>query len=287
MGFIRGGLFVIVSVLFFILLLTINSLFVVTSSLDYNNLKQELIPVVKDALNEQINISQIIEANKIPLMQTFCANSSNELEYVFSEANYTFVLPCSALSNGTQGVIDSAIDGLFEQYYYKEYDCSFFDCMKEDSIPFFVVSEHSKNYWQAKIYYVILALVVLLALMFLLIEKKTNLPLVVGSLVILSSLLFAKLESFSLWLINTFTNVSPVSPVNVNNFLKFFSVIFTQSYKIFLIMVIAGVVVLAIGIILKFFAIGFKINEFFSKFGKKKEMAKEESKPKAKTKGKK
>ena len=50
MGFIRGGLFVIVSVLFFISLLVMNSIMVVSFSLDYNNIKADLIPVVKETL---------------------------------------------------------------------------------------------------------------------------------------------------------------------------------------------------------------------------------------------
>ncbi|MEK6830254.1 MAG: hypothetical protein AABY15_09125 [Nanoarchaeota archaeon] len=267
MGFVRGGLFVIFSVLFFISLLLANSLFVATSSLDYQNLKQELIPVVKQALNEQINITSFIEEEKYPLMQKFCANSSQELEYVFSEKNYTFTVPCSAITNGTQNAIDSAVDNLFYEYYYKEYNCNFFDCLQEDSIPFFLVSEHSKNYWSGKFYYSLLALAVLLAFMFVLIGKKTNLPLVAGSLIILSSLLFAKLESLAIWLIN----IASTSPINLDKYLKFFTLIFTQSYRVFLIMLIIGIAVLVLGIILKFFAIGLKINEFFSRFDSKKE----------------
>jgi hypothetical protein len=268
MGFIRGGLFVIISSLFFISLLLANSLFVVTSSLDYQNLRQELIPVVKQTLNEQINITSLIEDEKYPLMQKFCANSSQELEYAFSEENYTFAVPCSAITNGTpENIVNSAVDNLFHESYYKEYNCNFFDCMQQDSIPFFLVSEHSRNYWSGKFYYSILALIVLLGLMFLFIEKKTNLPLVAGSLIILSSLLFAKLESLAIWLIN----IISTSPINLDKYLRFFTLIFAQSYRVFLIMLIIGIAVLAFGIILKFFAIGFKINEFFSKFDSKKE----------------
>ena len=169
MGFIRGGLFVTVSVLFFVSLLVASSLYVVISSLDYNNLKQDLIPVVKQTLNEQINITQVIEKDKYPLIQKFCANSSSGLDYVFSEQNYTFTIPCSAISGTPDSLVDSAVDSLFQEYYYKEYNCGLFDCMQKDSIPFFLISEHSQNYWKGKFYYALLALVVLIVLMFLLI----------------------------------------------------------------------------------------------------------------------
>lgn len=267
MGVIKGALFVAVTVLFFISLLVMNSLFVVTSSLDYENLRQELLPVAKQALNEQINITSLIENEKYPLMQKFCANSSEELEYVFSEDNYTFTVSCSVISKGPAEIVNSTVDNLFQEYYYKKYDCGFFDCIGKDPIPFFLVSEQSKNYWQNKFYLSVAALLILLVLMLFLIEKKTNLPLVVGSLMIVSALPFMKLESLFRWLLNALS----VSPINPNNFFKFFTLIFVQSYKMFLIMLLIGTAVLAFGIIAKFFAIGFKINEFFSRFSLKRE----------------
>lgn len=272
MGFIRGGLFVIVSVLFFISLLVMNSILVVSLSLDYDNIKQELVPVVKETLNDNINLTSLIEDKRYPMMQTFCKNSSQELEYVFSEQNYTFIVPCGVVANGTEAVFDQVIDNFVYEQYHKEYNCGFMDCFGQDTIPFFLVSQHSRDYWQGKFYISLLVSLVLAGLMFLFIEKKTNLPLVAGSLVILSSLLFAKLEFLLRWLINVISS----SPINPDNLFKYFTLIFTQSYNVFLIMLIIGVVLLAFGIILKFFAIGFKINEFFSRFGKKE---KKEEKP--------
>lgn len=242
-----------------------NSLLVVSLSLDYDNIKTELVPVVKDTLKENINVSSIIEFEKYPLMQQYCENLSETGEYVFNIEGYTFVVQCSSLSNGAEAVVDSAIDNFVYEQYYKEYDCKFMDCFKEEKIPIFLVSEHSQNYFYGKFYYLLLSSLVLLALMFLLIEKKTNLPLIAGPLIILSSLLFAKLESLLLWIIEKLAS----SPINVGDSFKFLNLIFVQSSKVFLIMLIIGIVVLAFGIILKFFAIGFKINEFFLKFSKK------------------
>ncbi len=283
MGFIRGSAFVIISVVFFITLLLMNSMWVISSSLDYENIKQELVPVVKQTLKENINITSIIELQKYPKMQQYCKNMSEGEGYVFSVENYTFVVPCSELSNGTEAVIDSAIANFVHEQYYKEYSCDFWNCFDKETLPTFVVSQHSKDYWQSKLYLSILAAFVLVGLMFFLIEKKTNLPLVAGSLVILSSLLFAKLEIFITWMINWLLT----SPINLDTFLKFFSIVFTKSYKVFLIMLIIGLALLAFGIILKFFSIGFKIEEFFSKFGSKANKEQEKPAEKSGKKGKK
>ena len=266
MGFIRGGLLVIVSLLFFICLLVMNSLMVITFSLDYDNIKTELVPVVKETLKEQINVSSIISNEQYPLMQQYCENLSATGDYVFNIEGYTFAVKCSTLSNGAEAVVNEAIDNFVYEQYYKQYDCEFVDCFKQQqTIPLFLISEHSKNYFQGKFYYSLLAVLILFGLMFLLIENKTNLPLVTGSLVILSSLLFAKLENVVRWLIEKIMTL----PINIADSLKFFNLIFIQSYKVFLIILIIGIVLVVAGVILKFFAIGFKINEFFARFGKK------------------
>lgn len=284
MGFIRGGLFVIVSVLFFISLLILNSISVISLSLDYDNVKQELVPVVKETITDTINLASVIENQRYPLMQFFCKNSSQELEYVFSEQDYTFAVPCSVISQGTEAIINYAIDNFVYSTYYKEYECKFWDCFKSSTLPLFLISQHSKDYWQGKFYSSLLVVLVLLALMFLLIEKKTNLPLVAGSLVILSSLLFAKLELFSKWLINTFINLPSIYSFSPDDFFRFFTLIFIQSSKIFWIMLIIGALLLILGILLKFFAIGFKINAFFSKFASKEKKKTEEKQDKKKSK---
>jgi hypothetical protein len=279
MGFIRGGLLVIVSVLFFISLLVSNSLLVATFSLDYDNIKQDLIPVVEDALSSNSNITSAIENIRYPIMQAYCRNAADDMQYVFDEANYTFSVPCSVLSNGSDAVLDYAISNFIHEQYYAEYGCSYWQCFKEGEVPFFLVSQYSHDYWQSKFYLSIAASLALLALMLLLIEKKTNLPFVAGALVIISSLIFAKLEFVANWIAGLM--VKSPSPASMGNFFKFFTLIFIQSYNVFLIMLIIGIALLALGVILKFFAIGFRVEEFFSKFSVKKDEA-EEKMPKQK-----
>ncbi len=254
MGFIRGGLFVIVCVLFFVSLLLVNSLFTIRNSIQYDNIKAELVPVIANSLEEDANLSGIIES-QMPEMEAYCENNS---EYVFSEQGETFEISCDSVREGGDAVVNEAISNFVENVYYKNYDCNFWNCFtKEKGNMFFLVSLKTKNYFQGKLYLFLFISLILLALMFLLIENKTNLALITGGLIIISSLPFLKLEGF----ISFFTDKS---------YLQFFTFLFTQSYFVFLASLILGCVVLGTGLVLKFFVVGFKISGFFSKFGSSK-----------------
>jgi len=249
MGIIRGGLLVIASVLFFIGLLVANSLFVISSSLDYKNVQENLVPVVTDVLEEEVGLSGVIE-DKLPELEAYCENNS---EFVFREEGETFDISCESVGAGSDAVVDEAIGEFVENIYYEDYDCGFFDCIKEGEKPFFLVSEKTKNYFQGKLYLVLVVLAILLASMSLLVESKTNLLLIAGSLLIVAALPFLKLES----VIGFFADKS---------FLQFFTFLFTQSYFVFLTGLILGIVTFGLGITLKFFVVGFKVSDFFSKF---------------------
>ena len=112
------------------------------------NLNQELVPVLKETLREEINITSLIEDEKYPLMQEYCKNQSGSSMYVFKEGNYTFTIPCDAIANGTDAVIDAGVDKIVYDSYYAQYNCNFWNCFQEGSVPFFLVSQHSKDYWQ-------------------------------------------------------------------------------------------------------------------------------------------
>ncbi|MGD9276833.1 MAG: hypothetical protein PVJ67_06705 [Candidatus Pacearchaeota archaeon] len=262
MGFIRGGLFVILSVLFFVSLLVANSLYTISSSLEYENLKGELVPVVKSTIEDQINLEEAINA-ALPLIELYCENNS---DYVFNEGGVTFAISCETVKSNPDLIVEDAIDNFVEETYYKDYNCKFLDCFKEnDGMPFFLISENTKNYFQNKFYFMLPVLLVLLVGMFFLIEGKTNLPIVVGAEFIIASLPFLKMESF----IGLFAD---------KTILQFFSFLFTQSYHIFIISFILGIIILASGIVMKFFVVGFSIHNFFEKFKKKDGVVKKEVK---------
>ncbi|MFH1607879.1 MAG: hypothetical protein ABIA78_01985 [archaeon] len=249
MGMIRGGLFVIVSVILFVLFLVGNVLFTLNLSLDYETIKPELVSVVEDMTEEGFDISGAMDEN-YEIMEAYCEENS---EYVFSKQGYTFVISCESVVQGSEAVAEEVVESIVEQTYYKDYDCDFWDCFGEEEIPLFLVSEKAKDYWESKFYLLMGICAIFVLLMFFLVETKTNLPIVVGALLILSSLPFAKVEWF-------------VSLFSFSSFLDLFSVFFTKAYSVFLISFIVGILILCTGIIMKFFVVGFKINGFFNRF---------------------
>lgn len=264
MGFIRGGLLVIVSVLLFSSFLAGNFFLTLTLSLEYDNIKPELVSVVNALAGEEMNLGQMVD-EKYPSMQEYCQNNS---EYVFSEQGYTFVIPCSVVSQGSDAIFDYGLNTLIEDIYYEEYDCNFWECLEETGTPFFLISEKAKDYWKHNFYFSLIVSIILVALAFILTEKRTNLPILVGIMLMVSGIPFLMINWISL-------NWIPSSMFG-EYFVQLFTIFFTKSHTIFLISFILGLIVLGIGILLKFFWIGFKISNIFSK--KEKGVSKKEVK---------
>ncbi|GBE20191.1 MAG TPA: hypothetical protein ENG87_01320 [Candidatus Pacearchaeota archaeon] len=265
MGLIRGGLFVIVSVMFFLFLLVGNAALTLDMSLGYENVKLELGSVVESLAENQMNLTEVVDED-FEVMELYCQNNSaNSFEYIFNEQGFTFVIPCEVVFQGSGDVIDYGINSLIDEAYYQKYDCNFWDCMGNGKSPFFFVSKQAKDYWHGKFYFALITLIVLLVSMFFLIEDKINLPIIIGSLLVVSSLPFMKLE----WIAGIFSN---------EFFSSFFSIFFSSAYTVFLIVISLGVAVLIVGTLLKFFNIGFKISNLFKKDEKSKTVSKKEVK---------
>ena len=254
MGAIRGVLLVLVGVLFFILLLVGNVLLILSLSLQYDNIQTELASSIKDVVMDEVNLEEIIEEN-YPMVELYCQNNS---EFVFREdsSGYTFTISCDIIAQGPEAIVDYGINSLVEQVYYEDYDCEFWDCIGKTASPLFLVSEKARNYWNSKFYLALMVSVALIVLIFFLVEKKSNLFVIVGSLLIISALPFMKLD----WVLSFIPNES---------FLELLAVFFTKAYTEFLITLISGIVILGVGILLKLFRVGFKISNLFSRFQKK------------------
>jgi len=250
MGIIRGGLLVVISVLLFISFLAGNLFLTMDKSLEYDNVKAEILPVVRDIADEEMDITNVIEDN-METMEDYCLNNS---DYVFEESDYTFEVSCESVSKGSEAVVDEGTENLLEDIYYNDYDCGFISCFEEMEYPFFLVSEKFKNKFNNWFYVSLLISLALIVLVFILVESKSNFFIISGSLLIISALPFMKIN----WFLSSKDNI-------ISNFLIVF---FSNSYSIFLSGLILGIVLLILGVISKFFGIGFKIHEFFSKFKK-------------------
>lgn len=266
MGIIRGILFVLVVCAFFVSVFVAGFTLTLSTSLRYDNVKTELSQTIKNFADEQINLSDKFE-EVYPMMDVYCESYS---EYVFSYGEYTFVVPCDVILEGYDAVLDYGVDYVMKEIYDKEYDCDFFDCFKKDELPLFLISEKSRSFWHSKFYFMLTASVFLAGLMFLLVEKKTNMPIIAGILIIIASLPFMKLDKI---IVDFLTSIGGEAA-------SFLGVFFTTSFSVFIKMLFLGIFVLFAGIIFKIFGIGFKISSFFSKFSKG---GKEPEKPKKET----
>ncbi len=257
MGVIRGALLVIVSVLFFLSVFLAGLAFTIASSLQYDNLKTELIPVIKNFTGETLNLNEQLE-QIYPAMVLSCKNN---VGYVFTYGEYTLTFPCEVIMQGSDEVIDYGLDQILEEIYYQEYDCSFFDCFKQGKLPTFIISEKTRTFLNNKFYILLVASIALAGLMFFLVEKKANMAVVSGALITIASFPFMKLS-----------NMSSLA----GKFAGIVNIFFSNSFYVFIRMLIIGVIILALGIILKIFNIGFAISDFFAKIkpGKKEEKVK-------------
>lgn len=265
MGVIKSFLLVVASVLLFVSLLAGNLFLTLSWSLEYENVEAQFSSSMKDLVVGEIDLDDIM-SNQIPFMESHCQNNS---EFVFNDptTGHTFQVPCDVITQGPDAIVEYGSKSFIEEIYYQEYDCGFWDCFEKSEYPLFLLSQKAKNYWDGKVYLMLLVSLLLVGSMFFLVDKKTSLLIIPGSLLIVSSLPFMKLDG----LISFFSG---------KPFIDFLAVFFTESYSVFLISLIAGIVLLAAGILFKIFGIGFKISNFFSKKNSSKPIKKEVSKSK-------
>lgn len=239
MSFFRGGGVFILGVLLLVFLLVGNTLLVLSSSLDYENVENNLQPIVKDFVDDKLN-SSFTEEN-MQMLKYYCLNNSI---FVINQT-YKFEISCEDINTKTpEQIINSEIDEFIYDSYYKDYSCSFNifksdSCFKENPLPIFIVSEQSKDYLRSKFYTTLFISFLIVALMFLLLEDKRNILLIVGILLVISSLPFMKFGAFSSFSSNEY-------------FVKISSVFFKNSYKIFLNVFILGIFISLVGVGLKF-----------------------------------
>ncbi len=257
MGFIRGGLSILLIVLLFISVLLGSILLIMSWSLEYENVQRELVPIAKELtenqfnlIEEEFNLTKEME-RVLGVMEEHC---KNEYSYVFSEGGYTFVVPCDTLDELEQNpdaLVEEGIESIIEEVYYEDYDCDFWDCFVKTGFPLFLVSEKAKNYWKEKFYFLLIASLVLIVLIFLLLEQKQNTPIIVGSVLVISSFILTKFEKI-------------VVSLSSDSYLSFINVFFSRTASVFWITFIFGLVILGAGIVLRLLNLG-NIKKKFSK----------------------
>ncbi|MDD5012364.1 MAG: hypothetical protein PHQ66_01820 [Candidatus Nanoarchaeia archaeon] len=260
MGVIKGLLVVVSSGLLFLSLLSMTFFLVSSSSLKYENLQESASSVVIGFL-EDTNVTSVIDENYY-IIQRYCNISNDTSTYVFKEGNYTFEISCDSVAQGKNAMIEEGINSIISKIYYTEYDCSFFNCLKQS--PFFLISEKAYNYLDAKFYFFLLTSFLLIVALFIFTEKKSNTFIVAGILTIIPALLFIKIDSV-------------LAVFSDKMLFRILGIFFSESFAVSTTILVAGIVLLVLGVIFKVFKIGFKIQEIISKF-KKPETPKPEQK---------
>ncbi len=263
MGLMRVFLLVIICILLLISLLGFNSLFVVSSSLTYENVNSQvksilnenftdnILPDVGEIAGIEIDDFNLSEQEESLLNQTIEIYCQNQTEYVFSLEGYTIDLSCEDIQGGgTQAIIDETLNDFIEGVYYDSYDCDYWDCFEKEETPLFLISEKSHDYWQSKMWIMFFVSFFLVVLAFFLVKEKQNFPIVLGGVLIVSVLPLLGIEKLVSGLFGSFA--------------VFFTSILTNINMIFVANLVIGLILIALGIILKVIGIE-RIKKMFSR----------------------
>ncbi len=257
MGVIRKGLLVIFSVTFFLLLLSANTFLSLSYSLEYSTLKPALSELIEKSVVTKSGLSNTLY-EKYPLIKAYCMTKS---DFVINQEGFVVTIPCDVVNKGPDEIIKYGIESLIDDAYYKDYNCDFWQCFQEVNPPLFLVSEKAKDYWTEKFYYILGILLIVFAVMFFLTENKSNLPILAGVIIIFSGIPFMKInlifEYLSGLVSESFLQIVPfASAVEIS------AVLFSGAYSVFLKSLLIGIIFIAIGIVIKIFKEGFRINAF-------------------------
>jgi hypothetical protein len=218
MGFIRGAVVFIISLIMFLTFFSGGAFLTFNKSLEYNVVQPQILELSQD-------ISERIDGAR------------------FLDLDYTFA----------------------DDFYYKEYDCQMFDCLKEDQGYLVLVSEKAKIYWKNMFHWSLLLSVILLILLLIVAKPKNSAFIISGILMIAASLIYKKLS----WIMSLVPN---------EFFVKFSNLFTSKSEDVFLIMIITGGALLLLGIVLHFFNWSMKLSNWISKILEKRKAEKVEYK---------
>ena len=250
MGFFRGGLVFFISVLLLFSFITMNSFLTVASSLEYENVKEGVTPIIENLTSgglesffpEEFGAEAAAEFNLTQEMQkaldSMKKHCQNETSYVFSAGGFTFVIPCELANETPQVLVETGVEEMIEQGYYEDYDCGFWDCIFKTKDPLSLISQKAQQYWETRFYFSLVAALIFAGLLFLVMSNRINFPIVLGSLMIISSLPMLKIGGILELFLGSI-------------FLLFFEIFFSKATTIFWIMLILGILILAGGIVLR------------------------------------
>lgn len=250
MGTLRGGLLLVLSIFLFLTLFMSVLFLTISLSLNYDTVQKEMASAIKGPLSDEIGIEGAI-VNNYAKMGPYCETYS---DYVVNHLGVRIVIPCSVVPGGQAAVLDYGIDQFTEEIYFDNYDCSFVSCFSEQSVPFFLISKKIQEDFHQSFNLLLIVIGLLSIVGFLLSERKSNFFILFAVLLVLAALPFAKFDLFAGLFGEAIQGL--------------FVIFFGKASSVFIIVAIIGASLLVLGLVLKFFKIGFDISTIFSGKGK-------------------
>jgi hypothetical protein len=267
MGFFRGLGVVICSVLLFLSLLIGGVCLTLGMSLSYNNVQPTVVSLTQNILSDSVDLNSLVQAAG-PSLVEYCENNT---DYVLSEGSQVFVIPCTVINQGNDAIVNylltDSINNTVNDYYYKQYDCKLVKCIEKGEITA-LISQQARAYWMSKFYLFLIISLVLIGLLFLLTEKKSNWFFLIGALFFVDSLIVSKLNVVGAWIAKAlllsikeiFSGELPKEVIT-----QVVSLFFLESRTVFYIMIGIGIIFLLIGIIFVLFKIGMNVQYIIEK----------------------
>ena len=252
MGFGKGLLIFLSAVIFFGALFASNLFLTLHWSLNYDNVEasaQNLTDSFLTELGYKGTLFQEYEDKKF--------SCYGEQEINVSLGDEEFSIPCSVIENGGKDVIEYAVSAMTYKLYYQEYDCDFLDCIKNQNQPLVLFSDKARIYWGEQFRLAMIIALVAFVVLFFVVSKKGTAFLSGGALIIVAALPFKDVTK----LLDLLPEFLPFDIVPV---------FFSSSYGVYVMMLVAGVVFLAIGFVINFYKYGVKMKNFFGRKKSKK-----------------
>lgn len=263
---IIGG--VIICILLFVSLMGFGTTETLEKSTKFTNIEKKFTSLSKDFIKESVDLKPIINQS-LPFMQVYCENNS---VYSLKQEGYSFNISCDSINKGTDAIIDNIINetvsSFIKNYYYKSYECDFVDCLKENK-PLILISEKAHDYWREKSTLLLLISLGLTVLLFFLIKHKSNFFIILGGITIGAGSLISQLPGIASKTAQTAFSptTSALNQLGISSdiFVNIFQAFFSQAEKVYFWFILAGILLVAFGVLSKFFNITSKIWALFPK----------------------
>jgi hypothetical protein len=255
MGFIKGTLLLILTFIIFIILIITFSLASLSFSLSYENVQKNSKELTKNITDKSVlgyNVSSEID-NYINQLKIYCQQNPNIQEYTVSFENNTIKIPCSYASGTKEEIVGKVVENFVSDFYFRNYQCNFFDCFGKEKIPLFLISKKAKDYFQDKFYLTLGIALILAAISYIFLENKINWPIFAGLLIIVSAIAFKVILSVIFSIIK-----EPYS--------LFLGILFSKAGNVFWLFFIIGFLFLAAGFFVKIIIFKHSLKDFFARF---------------------